>query len=54
MFKKQIHCTQYVWRHKDVKAQREDHVATRLPRLQKSHTHEQNTSNKTQPKGCNW
>jgi len=30
--KKQTHCT-YVWRHKDVKAQREDHVATRLPWL---------------------
>jgi len=24
---------QYAWRHKDFKAQREDHVATRLPRL---------------------
>jgi len=24
---------QYVWRHKDFKAQREDHFATRLPRL---------------------
>jgi len=33
----------YVWRHKDFKAKREVHVATRLPRLQKSHTHEQNT-----------
>jgi len=24
---------QYVWRHEDFKAQREDHFATRLPRL---------------------
>jgi len=30
--KKQTHCT-YVWRHKDVKAQRVDHVATRLPQM---------------------
>jgi len=28
----QIPCT-YVWRHKDVKAQRLDHVASRLPRM---------------------
>jgi len=27
--KTQTHCT-YVWRHKDVEAQREDHVATPL------------------------
>jgi len=32
MLKKQTYCT-YVRRHKDVKAQREDHVATRLPWL---------------------
>jgi len=30
--KKQTPCT-YVWRHTDVKAQRVDHVATRLPRM---------------------
>jgi len=30
--KQQTHCT-YVWRHKDVKTQREDHVVTCLPRL---------------------
>ena len=34
-------------------AQREEQVATRLPRLQKSHTHEQNTSSKTHPNSCN-
>jgi len=49
---KQTHYT-YVWRHKDVKAQCEDHDATHLPRLLKSHTHEQNTSSKTYPNGCN-
>jgi len=38
--------------YKDVKAQREGHVATRLPRLKKSHTHEQNTL-KTYPNGGN-
>ena len=36
--KKQSQCT-YVWRNEDVKAQGEDHFATRLPRLQKlTHT----------------
>jgi len=30
--KEQTPCT-YVWRHKDVKAQRMDHVATRLTRM---------------------
>jgi len=25
--------TAHMWPHKDVKAQREDHIATRLPRL---------------------
>jgi len=41
----QTHCT-YVWRHKYIKAQgREDHVATRLPWLQKSRTHEQKNVN---------
>jgi len=30
--KNKPHCT-YVWQHKDVKAQREDHVLTRLPLL---------------------
>jgi len=28
----------YVWRHKDFKAQREDHVITRLPRKNLIHT----------------
>jgi len=32
VLKKQTQYT-YVWRLKDVKAQREEHVATRLPRL---------------------
>jgi len=31
VLKNQTPCT-YVWRHKDVKVQRVDHVATRLPR----------------------
>jgi len=31
-WKKQTPCTS-VWRHKDVKAQRLDHIATRLPRM---------------------
>jgi len=31
----------------------EEHVATRLLWLLKSNTHEQNTSSKTYPKGCN-
>jgi len=39
--KNKPHCT-YVWRHKEVKARREDHVASRLPRLQKS-THTNTT-----------
>ena len=32
VLKKQMHCT-YVWRHKGFKAQRVDHVATRLPQM---------------------
>jgi len=43
----------YVRRHKDFKAQRVDQVATRLPRLQTSYTHEQNTSRKVYPNGFN-
>jgi len=37
--KKQTPCTN-VWRRKDVKAQRVDHVAPRLPRMWKSNTHD--------------
>jgi len=35
VFKKNKHSApiEYVWRQKDFKAQRENHVATRLPRL---------------------
>jgi len=35
--KEQTPCT-YVWRHKDVKAQRVDHVATRYTDVKISHT----------------
>ena len=50
----QAHCTYIVCvAAKDFKAQREDHIATRLTRLEKSHTHKQNTLWKTHPNGCN-
>ena len=49
----QTHRT-YVWRHKAVKAQREDYVATCLTRMYcKNHTHEHKSS-ETHPNGCNW